>query len=73
MAGVARIGVVVLVTAALLGPPFLSAYLLHLLVLVLFFAFLGVAWNLLGGYAGQFSFGHAAFFGIGGYLSLIHI
>ncbi len=40
-------------------------------MLVLFFAFLGVAWNLLGGYAGQFSFGHAAFFGIGAYTSTL--
>ena len=38
---------------------------------MLFFAFLGVAWNLLGGYAGQFSFGHAAFFGIGAYTSTL--
>jgi branched-chain amino acid transport system permease protein len=68
---VARIGVPALIGAALLGPPFLSAYLVHILVLVLFFAFLGVAWNLLGGYAGQFSFGHAAFFGIGAYTSTL--
>ena len=60
-----------LLAAALLAPPFLSAYTVHLLVLMLFFAFLGVAWNLLGGYAGQFSFGHAAFFGIGAYTSTL--
>jgi branched-chain amino acid transport system permease protein len=73
---VARVGALALIGAALLGPPFLSAYLVHILVLVLFFAFLGVAWNLLGGYAGQFSFGHAAFFGIGAYTStllLVHL
>jgi branched-chain amino acid transport system permease protein len=64
-------GVLAIVLAALLGPPFLSPYLVHLLVLMLFFAFLGVAWNLLGGYAGQFSFGHAAFFGIGAYTSTL--
>jgi branched-chain amino acid transport system permease protein len=40
-------------------------------VLVAFFAYLGTAWNLLGGYAGQFSFGHAAFFGIGAYTSTL--
>ena len=64
-------GGLAIVLAALLGPPFLSPYLVHLLVLMLFFAFLGVAWNLLGGYAGQFSFGHAAFFGIGAYTSTL--
>jgi len=40
-------------------------------VLVLLFASLGTAWNLLGGYAGQISFGHAVFFGIGSYTSTI--
>ena len=67
----ARTGGLALVAAAVLGPPFVSPYLVHILVLVLFFAFLGVAWNLLGGYAGQFSFGHAAFFGIGAYTSTL--
>jgi len=38
---------------------------------MLFFAYLGAAWNILGGYAGQFSFGHAAFFGIGAYTSTL--
>jgi len=42
--------------------------------MILFFAYLGVAWNILGGYAGQFSFGHAAFFGLGAYTStLLHL
>ena len=64
-------GLVAVVAAAALAPLFLSAYVVHLMVLVLFFAFLGVAWNVLGGYAGQFSFGHAAFFGIGAYTSTL--
>jgi branched-chain amino acid transport system permease protein len=68
---VARTSVLALAAALVLGPPLVSPYILHILVLVLFFAFLGVAWNLLGGYAGQFSFGHAAFFGIGAYTSTL--
>jgi branched-chain amino acid transport system permease protein len=52
-------------------PPFLSKYQLEILISVLFWAYLGIAWNLLGGYAGQFSFGHAAFFGIGAYTSTL--
>ena len=40
-------------------------------VQVLLFATLGTAWNLLGGYAGQFSFGHALFFGAGAYTSTL--
>jgi len=42
---------------------------LNLAILVLMAAQLGVAWNLLGGYAGQVSLGHAAFYGIGAYTS----
>jgi branched-chain amino acid transport system permease protein len=36
-----------------------------------YWAYLGNAWNLLGGYAGQFSFGHAMFYGIGAYTSTV--
>jgi branched-chain amino acid transport system permease protein len=60
-----------LLAAAALVPPLLSPYVVHVLVLIVFFAFLGAAWNILGGYAGQFSFGHAAFFGIGAYTSTL--
>ena len=42
---------------------------LNFAILVLMAAQLGVAWNLLGGYAGQVSLGHAAFFGLGAYTS----
>jgi branched-chain amino acid transport system permease protein len=44
---------------------------LNLLILVLMAAQLGVAWNVLGGYAGQVSLGHAAFYGIGAYTSTL--
>ena len=57
--------------ALLAVPPFLPKYFLEVLISILFFAYLGLAWNLLGGYAGQFSFGHAAFFGIGAYTSTL--
>jgi len=36
-------------------------------VRTLIFAILAVGWNLMSGYGGMFSFGHAAFFGIGAY------
>ena len=55
----------------LAAPPLLPKYFLEVLISILFFAYLGLAWNLLGGYAGQFSFGHAAFFGIGAYTSTL--
>jgi branched-chain amino acid transport system permease protein len=44
---------------------------LNLLILVLMAAQIGVAWNLIGGYAGQISLGHAAFYGIGAYTSTL--
>lgn len=40
---------------------------LNLIIMTLYAALLGQAWNILGGYGGQFSFGHAAFFGTGAY------
>ncbi|MBI3827118.1 MAG: branched-chain amino acid ABC transporter permease [Candidatus Rokubacteria bacterium] len=52
-------------------PPLLPKYFLEVLISVLFYAYLGESWNVLGGYAGQFSFGHAAFFGIGAYTSTL--
>jgi branched-chain amino acid transport system permease protein len=48
-------------------------YQLNVLFRVFLFAALGLAWNLVGGYAGQLSLGHAAFFGIGAYgLAIFH-
>src|SRR5690606_15534260 len=44
-----------------------SDFLLNLAIMMLYAALLGQAWNILGGYGGQFSFGHAAFFGTGAY------
>ncbi len=40
---------------------------MNLAILILYSALLGQAWNMLGGFGGQFSFGHAAFFGTGAY------
>jgi branched-chain amino acid transport system permease protein len=44
---------------------------LRVLTLVLLFAAMGQAWNIVGGLAGQISLGHAAYFGIGAYTSTI--
>jgi branched-chain amino acid transport system permease protein len=55
----------------LVVPPFLPPYFLEVLISVLLVGYLGAAWNILGGYAGQFSFGHAAYFGIGAYTSTL--
>src|ERR1700676_1767512 len=44
---------------------------MEILIRILLFAFIGTAWNLLGGYAKQLSLGHAAFFGLGAYTSTL--
>jgi branched-chain amino acid transport system permease protein len=46
-------------------------YLLHLGVLVFLAVIMGQAWNIIGGYAGQHSLGHAAYFGIGAYTTVM--
>ena len=61
----------VLVAAALVLPLVASPFGIDIGIRVLLFAFIGVAWNLMGGYAKQLSLGHAAFFGLGAYTSTI--
>jgi branched-chain amino acid transport system permease protein len=58
---------IILAILALLPFLGLSSYLMHILVLVVMWSVIGMAWNILGGYTGQVSFGHAAFFGFGAY------
>ncbi len=55
---------ILLVALPLLG---FSSYMMHIFILVIIYSMVGMAWNLLGGYCGQVSFGHAAFFGVGAY------
>ncbi len=63
------VGAVVL--AGLAGLPFgvRDVYTQNLIIITLLFAGLSQAWNILGGYCGQISLGHALYFGIGGYVS----
>ena len=48
-----------------------SSFAIDIFVRILLFSFIGVAWNLMGGYAKQLSLGHAAYFGLGAYTSMI--
>ncbi|MHB8731627.1 MAG: branched-chain amino acid ABC transporter permease [bacterium] len=58
-----------LAAAALLAPLILQGSFYHrVLALVVLAAISASAWNILGGYAGQISFGHAMFFGAGAYM-----
>jgi branched-chain amino acid transport system permease protein len=46
-------------------------YYIHVLVIILYFAYMAAAWNIVCGYTGQLSLGHAALSGIGGYISTL--
>lgn len=48
-------------------PRFAGDYFLSVATLFLFFAYTGQAWNILMGFAGQLSLGHAAYLGLGAY------
>src|SRR5258708_36051626 len=48
-----------------------SSFAIDISIRILLFSFIGVAWNLMGGYAKQLSLGHAAYFGLGAYTSTI--
>jgi branched-chain amino acid transport system permease protein len=48
-----------------------DVYTLNILILVLLYAAMSQAWNILGGYCGQISLGNALYFGIGAYSATI--
>ena len=55
----------------LLGLLVRNSYYQLIMTLVLLWASMGLAWNMLSGYSGLISFGHAAFFGLGAYTMTI--
>ncbi len=63
---------IVIFAVIALVPRFVSdVYMMNVLILTLLFAALSQSWNLLGGYCGQVSLGHALYFGIGAYATSI--
>ena len=68
--GIAAIAVLVVIVL-ILPLVVTSSFALDIFIRILLFAFIGVAWNLMGGYAKQLSLGHAAYFGLGAYTSTI--
>ena len=60
-----------LLAAALAPVGISSKFYLDVLTLIFFTAYIGQSWNILGGYAGQFSFGGVMFFGTGAFTSSI--
>src|SRR5665213_2271135 len=60
---------IIIILLALVPLPLLihSDFWMNFAIMALYFGLIGQSWNVLGGYGGQFSFGHAAFFGVGAY------
>ncbi len=48
-----------------------SPYALHMMILLFLSIIMGESWNILGGYTGQYSVGHAAYFGVGAYATMM--
>jgi len=64
------LGVALVALAAMLVVPFVTtSYETGLAMTALVYLILALSWNLLAGYAGQVSLGHAAFFGLGAYVA----
>ena len=54
-----------LLLVLLIAPWFANDYLLTVLILIFYFAYTGQAWNIMMGFAGQLSLGHAIYIGLG--------
>ncbi len=67
------VSVGIAVIAALFAfPQFVtSPYILHMMILFFLSTLMGQSWNIIGGYTGQYSVGHAAYFGTGAYTTMI--
>ena len=64
-------GAVALLVLALIPLWVQSPYALHIFILLFIAVALGQSWNVIGGYAGQYSVGHSAWYGIGAYGAFI--
>ena len=67
LAGIAVFAIVVLAATVLVD----SGVALNFIMMALYATLLAQAWNILGGFGGQFSFGHALFFGSGAYVQAV--
>ena len=65
------VGAAILIALALLPLPIRDVYTQNLIIITVLFAGLSQAWNILGGYCGQISLGHALYMGIGAYVSTL--
>lgn len=62
-----RAALAVLLAALVALPLALDRYMLSVMILILYFAYVGQAWNIMMGFCGQLSLGHALFVGLGAY------
>jgi len=60
-----------LLAALLVAPWLVNDYLLTVLIVILYSAYTGQAWNIMMGFAGQLSLGHAIYAGVGGYVAAV--
>jgi branched-chain amino acid transport system permease protein len=67
VSGRALILLAILCAALLAAPLVVDDYLLTILIIILYFAYTGQAWNIMMGFAGQLSLGHAIYVGLGAY------
>jgi branched-chain amino acid transport system permease protein len=63
------IALALLLAALLIAPFVVNDYLLTILIVILYFAYVGQGWNIMMGFAGQLSLGHALYVGLGGYVA----
>ena len=74
-AGVSPVSIILAIAALallILFPHFVkSPYALHIMILFFLSIIMGESWNILGGYTGQYSVGHAAYFGVGAYTTMM--
>ena len=56
---------------AVIAPSLLENHHIHVLIQILLFAYVSYCWNILGGFAGQLSFGHGLFMAVGAYTSTL--
>lgn len=63
------LGLLIILAIFLSLPMYIGEYWLHVAIISLFYVMMASSWNLLAGYTGQVSFAHAAFAGIGAYVS----
>ncbi len=65
------VGVVLVLVALAIAPLMLPNYRVTFLALTFMYVTLASSWNIIAGYTGYVSFGHAAFFGLGAYTAML--